>query len=570
MKAATVTWRKGKRCACLQSLEKESVSRKSRIRRGLLGVGIIASCKLLLLGIVLGISPQAEAQYYTTEAGAVPNGVVTRPASPEYSSIPRSAMNVTSYEPTSDRYGNDKPDAGEYSPGMLPQGMGGLPTSGPEKIDARRLQPSDFKGAAGSNPLNSVGCQICGGGFGNPKLWDIDFGIRVLHRGRSRANKIMEGVNLVDGSTKTITGKSITYDIAAGLTADVTRYLGRDSRNNDYYMEFSYAGLNKWDETASFSLGTNFGYWYNDLRVNNFALGSNYNYMVETGTNEAGAKTYQVFNFGGTNSLPGGVPGLSGTTTIYNDFVPTDPSTFDPTYIGSGVNIGDYGTYDEDATQTVYSPTIMRLNVTSELHTAEINLKIAPRGSLHDRLVYLPNGRVRRECRTGWATNMTIGMRYFNLSESAVLSGHDISYSDLNGASYSVDVNNNLLGIQIGGELIDKHCIWSWGTGWKIGPVYNWADKDNYLISNVLSGSQSMTFAKNSQKLGAFADISVWADYKFTKHWTAKVGYDFMWITSVALATEQLSVGTDLGTKDASLTGTVFYQGLTLGAECAW
>ncbi len=569
MKAATVTWRKGMRCASLQSPDKRSVRGKNRIRAGLFGVGIITSCKLLLLGIVLGISPLAEAQNYTTDPGAVPDGVVSRAVTPDYT-VPRTAMGVSSYVPTTDRYGYEKPDAGEYSPGMLPQGMGGLPTSGPEKIDARRLQPSDFKGAAGNNPLNSVGCQICGGGFGNPKLWDIDFGLRVLHRGRSRGNTLIEGVNLETGAGTSIDGKAITFDIAAGLTAGITRYLGRDNRNNDYYFEVEYSGLNKWDETASFSMGSNYVYWYNDLRVNNYVLGSNFNYMVESGTNADGKKTYQLFNFGGTSSLPGGIPGLTGTTTIYNDFVPTDPDTFNPTIIGSGVDIGDYGTYDKDSTQTVYSPTIMRLNVTSELHTLEMNMKIVPRGSLHDRMVYLPNGRVRRECRTGWATNMTVGLRYFNLNESASLSGYDPTYSDLNGASYTVDVNNNLLGLQIGGELIDKHCIWNWGCGWKVGPVYNWADKDNYLVSNVLSGSQAFSYSKNSQKLGAFADISVWADYKFTKHWSAKVGYDFLWVTSVALATEQMTVGADIGTKGASLTGTAFYQGLTFGAECAW
>lgn len=374
------------------------------------------------------------------------------------------------YVRTTDRYGNPKYDFDEYSPGILPQPMGGMPNSGPEKIDPRTLQPSGPKGAAGDTILNSPGCQLCGGGYGNPKLWSFEVGSKILHRESPEYIQSIPEVLAMVSSVSTIQGYAIekdnSFDISGGLLIRAKRYLGRNAKNVNFFLEFEYWGLNEWEMTNRYLF---------------------------------------------------------------------------------------YG-LDEEGESDVDE---MEYKIRSRANSFELNLRIQPRGTLHDKMVYLPNGRVQRQCRQGWTGNMLVGVRYFDQNDYGLLRNiSDNIYMDC-------ETDNNMLGFQIGAELIDQHCMWNWGVNWKVAPLYNWSDR-----TYTASGLERPAKAAEGQ-LAGLADIGVWANYRFSKRWTGRFQYNVMWITGVAQATSQIVQGVNERYAIDNDT-TEFVQGLTVTMEYAW
>ena len=430
-------------------------------------------------------APAAQTAVPSGPVAASYDSVITQPE--EYSisdnivSDPTVAINPTGpfekrgdyYVRTTDRYGNPKYDLDEYSPGILPQPMGAMPNSGPERIDPRTLQPSGPKGAAGDTILNSPGCQLCGGGYGNPKLWDFEIATRILHRETPEQIQYIPGVVGQVNSVQVVQQVSIlkdsSFDISAGLDIRAKRYLGRNAKNVNFFLEFEYWGLNEWNLT-------------------------------------------------------------------------------DSVYI-EGQTIGGA---DDNC--------LIDYKVRSRANSFELNLRVQPRGTLHDRMVYLPNGRVQRQCRQGWSTNMLVGIRYFNQNDFGLMSNLTVP------RFVGCETDNNMLGFQVGGELIDQHCMWNWGVNWKLAPLYNWSDR-TFTFNTPTLGNGSVKAAEG--QLAGIADIGVWVNYRFSKRWTGRFQYNIMWITGVAQETTQLVQGVnDVYAIDNDTTE--FMQGLTLALEYAW
>ena len=426
-------------------------------------------------------APPAPAAQTAIPSGPVASSydsVVTQPeeyANPvDNTTNPTVAVNPTGpfekrgdyYVRTTDRYGNPKYDLDEYSPGILPQPMGAMPNSGPERIDPRTLQPSGLKGAPGDTILNSPGCQLCGGGYGNPKLWSFEVGAKIMHREKPEHIEDVPGILGMVSALSTIEGvvieKDTSFDIAAGLDIRARRYLGRNAKNVNFFLEFEFWGPNEWNLTNRYLF---------------------------------------------------------------------------------------YGKDDEGESAVDE----MEYKVRSRVNSFELNLRIQPRGTLHDRMVYLPNGRVQRQCRQGWSANMLVGIRYFDQNDYGML-------SNLTQGFYTdCEVDNNMLGFQIGGELIDQHCMWNWGVNWKVAPLYNWSDR-TFSAAGLKSAEG---------QLSGIGDIGVWANYRFTKRLTGRFQYNVMWITGVAQATNQLVQGvSDRYAIDNDTTE--FMQGMTVSLEYAW
>ena len=148
---------------------------------------------------------------------------------------------------------------------------------------------------------------------------------------------------------------------------------------------------------------------------------------------------------------------------------------------------------------------------------------------------------------------MLVGFRYFNQNDLGTLRNLTESYY------VDCEADNNMIGFQVGGELQDKHCLWNWGINWKIAPLYNCADR-NYRAAGLKS---------YQGQLAGIADIGVWANYQFTKHWTGRFQYNVMWITGVAQATSQIVQGANERYEVDNDT-TEFMQGLTVSLEYAW
>lgn len=368
-----------------------------------------------------------------------------------------------------------------------------------------------------------TGCAVCGGGYCTPPLWYTEQGVRILTRSRPRRVTLGQEFEQI---TSPVTGqptvvavdvfntRSVNYDIAPGYEATIGRYLGRDSQDRDDFLEFSYWGMNTW-VASNFINGTRF-----------------------------------------TPLVSGGAPPIGATGTIGNLNSP-----FPSDVIG----------FNRANTQT--------LNISSEMHDFELNLRLSPRGR-PDQLILHPNGRWRHECQPGTYMSYLVGLRYMTIGDGAIwhasgrIENSNTGQNIFTSGDYTVQTQNDLLGLQIGTDLIFRRCKWSWGVHAKVGPYVNFA-RCLQEIQNQGAGDPfgfvlfNDRFNAFRQKVALIGEVGFEANYKFTPTLMGRVAYDFMWIPGLALAPEQFQF-TDSPESTINTNGTIFSQGLKLGLEWTW
>ena len=403
--------------------------------------------------------------------------------------------------------GGPEPESATGFPGLTPSG---------QPVNA---MPSPVPGVEtglwdGCEPGNC--CSICGGGYCQPPLWYTDQEVRIINRSRPRRVTLATVPTTVTSSSGTsstvfvdvFNTRSVNYDVAPGYYATVGRYLGRDSQDRDDFLEFTYWGMNTW-------IDSNF--------VN-------------------GQRTTESFY---------GVKNI-GIGDLFSQF-PSD--------------VGGFNRVDSQV-----------VDISSEMHNWELNLRLRPRGR-PDQLVLQPNGRWRRECAPGTYMSYLVGLRYMTVGDGflwhsqGVIDDPDTGQHTVTG-DYKVQTENDMLGLQIGADLIFRRCKWSWGVHSKVGPYVDFARcKQN--IQTVPWGDPFTTVVLNDQfqaikhKAALVGEVGFEANYKFTPSLTGRVAYDFMWISGLALAPEQLQF-TATPEPTINTNGNIFSQGLTMGLEWSW
>lgn len=365
-------------------------------------------------------------------------------------------------------------------------------------------------------------CAICGGGSGCPPDWYTEQGVRIL--GRTRPREIILGSEpfQVQGTTfyePTLTNRTASPDVSAAYAMTVGHYFARDRMNRDHFVEFSFWGLNGWKDEAD---------------------------NTAHSTSE--------------RQLPGQT-----TNTRFG-------SLFSPYTTSAGVFVNGFdGAYEE---HTFYS---------SYNQNFEINGRISPRNR-EDRLVLHPNGKWRRECQPGMYMSYLYGVRYMQVHETFNFHSHSSAQPlDADGnpvgnptpydADYDIVTHNNLLGLQVGADMMFRQCRWAWGVRSKLGAFINFSDQQsNILAPGGMEGATGafehrLSAAKHEASL--IGEVGFTATYKFRPNLMGRAGYDFMWVTGVAMAPEQLQF-VPLPVNKINTNGTIFYHGISLGLEWMW
>jgi len=391
-------------------------------------------------------------------------------------------------------------------------------------VDLESSCESAYPGGSGLDwSAAGLGCEICGGGSSAPPSFYIYQGVRILNRSKTRDTSLSFELAPNTGFfTRKITTPMLSFDVAAGYEATVGRYLGRDSENRDQFVEFSYWGMNSWFSSES-------------------AIGQavTYNATIEDPDNP-----------GETIQVPRAVAG-----NLFTPF-PTDVGGFNRAL-----------THDA--------------SYRSEINNFELNVWLRPRG--RNRLV-MRNGRWRRECQPGRFCSFLFGLRYLSVDERFdFLSRGRINVFDDDGnlvadgtlsGDYLVRTHNDLAGFQIGADLIQRNCKWTWGVRVKAGPYVNFSDQ----VSRVASRAPDDPFATvtlDERRVDRQDEISLVGEFGFIGTYqarpnlTLRASYDFMWITGLALAPEQVTFDTN-PPATINTNGMVFYHGVSLGAEWTW
>jgi hypothetical protein len=378
-----------------------------------------------------------------------------------------------------------------------------------------------------------AGCAICGGGSNvSPPDWYVEQDARVLMRSRPEANGI--GFQFKTDAADTAGSEVMASDSAApnisgvwGMT--IGHYFARDTKNRDHFVEFSFWGLNNWMDEASYSGGR--------TKV----------------TNDSGERTSTHGNlFSGY-----AITEVLNTTLNYN--VPVLNGTVIP------------GFDQVDQQSTFYK---------SSTNNFEVNGRFTPRGR-EDRIVLYPNGKWRRECQPGRYISFLYGVRFFQLNEAFNLhsNGRTDIYDPTSGSlidsqyytgDYDIVTHNNLLGLQVGLDITWRHCRWDWGFYGKVGPYVNFNDQESNINAGLEydpSYIKRVAYSKHSNSI--IGEGGIQGSYKFRPNLVGHVSYDFMWVSGVALAPEQLQFQIN-PVNTINSNGYLFMHGATLGLEWLW
>ncbi len=408
-------------------------------------------------------------------------------------------------------------------PGSVAQQPNPAPGNFQAQAPGATAQPVAQNHATGGDPLidnglwegapAELGCSICGDGNCAPAEWYTEQDVRILNRSRAGRAVISTDYNESDAAYEILNTHSVTPDISAAYGLTIGHHFARDTRNNDHFVEFSFWGLNDWSDSA-----TVYGHRMTDTT------------------------TSPDTTHGSLNSMYYYVPG--GSSLL-------------------GFNNAD----------------MQRIEYTSATNNFEVNGRFTSRNRA-DRLVLDPSGRWRKECRPGMHMTYLYGVRYLQInegfrfhseSEIDTLDDDDVVTSEKHyTGDYDISTHNNLIGLQVGAEMMFHKCRWAWGVRSKIGPYVNFSDQVSDITSGrALDPGYIRRIAGSKHTASLIGEVGFETTYKFRPNLVGRAGYDFMWVTGVATAPGQLQFQPE-PVNTVNSGSLAFFQGVTLGLEWLW
>jgi len=163
------------------------------------------------------------------------------------------------------------------------------------------------------------------------------------------------------------------------------------------------------------------------------------------------------------------------------------------------------------------------------------------------------------------------GFRWAGLDERAglVLSGGDFAGP----SRYDVRSSTNFFGAQLGGRGRMEWDRWAI-DGWaKVALAGTAMSQSADPIVSAIPPNPTIRPARAASEggVGFIGDIAVNLSYRLSDTWRLRTGYNFLWLTGVALAPNQMDFGGS-NTGGTGLAGGagVFLSGANLGLEAAW
>ncbi len=202
---------------------------------------------------------------------------------------------------------------------------------------------------------------------------------------------------------------------------------------------------------------------------------------------------------------------------------------------------------------------------TSTFTSAEANLLLTQQNWRPARVSAYAHEDSNRVITWDWLA----GFRWAGLTEAAALTM--IQPGGLADA-YAVRTNNNLYGGQLG---FRGRVDWgSWALdGWlKAGLAATAASQEQSPIVDSVTGDPYRPGrSAGAGDVGGIFDIDIAVSRRFSEHWAVRVGWNSIWVTGVALATNQFdfSNAATAGTGIAD-GGTLWLNGATVGVEGRW
>jgi len=166
--------------------------------------------------------------------------------------------------------------------------------------------------------------------------------------------------------------------------------------------------------------------------------------------------------------------------------------------------------------------------------------------------------------------------RYFTSSSLAGINGDPLDPAQ---ARFDTDVTNQMTGFQVGGDM--WICVL---PGLRLGGEVKVGVYGNHMNVNTIAGvnyGNIPTFREEQQvnDVSFLGQADLTATYRINYQWTARLGYQFLFVDGVALATENFNTSPPALLSPTPTTtrvpfindnGNVFYHGFYAGLEFMW
>lgn len=214
--------------------------------------------------------------------------------------------------------------------------------------------------------------------------------------------------------------------------------------------------------------------------------------------------------------------------------------------------------------------TSMEYEYDSRMNNFELNYQVKQR-MRKDRMEMEPSGRWVRRAQNSTSFSLLAGLRYFDLNED--FDWRAFGIDDDNNATtapqsgiYRVRTDNDLIGSQIGGSWTIERARWSLGLNAKSGMYLNHTNVINHfsVTGGVANGDNNNTI----DNLSFIMEGGVSGKWHLAPNFSLRSGLDIMYVSSVALAAEQLNfapVSSAINDR-----GSATYMGGSVGFEAYW
>ena len=223
--------------------------------------------------------------------------------------------------------------------------------------------------------------------------------------------------------------------------------------------------------------------------------------------------------------------------------------------------------------------TAMNLEYSSRFLNWEMNYHVAER-MRRDRMELLPTGQWIRRASPGVTWDYTAGLRYFDMEERLDWFAHDVDsvFPDDDptrfvDGHYALHTTNDLYGVQFGFGFTYQSDRWNFTLSTKQGAYINDARARRNLNWSPSDGTINPPddFAHDLHENGVsyIGTGSIVGRYHLRQNWSLRAGWEFMYITGLALAPNQVNFNPAIG-QQLDLVGDVLYHGVSIGSEIYW
>jgi hypothetical protein len=199
----------------------------------------------------------------------------------------------------------------------------------------------------------------------------------------------------------------------------------------------------------------------------------------------------------------------------------------------------------------------------SDLNSFELNFRRQGRPA-RDVLALQPSGRWVRYDNASKIYSFFGGLRFMSANDGVTYTSQ--AANPFTRGVYIVQTHNDMVGLQLGMEVVEKYTTWNWGFRGKIGGLTNFADRfsDITTINGIANRSQNI----EDENLVFLAEGGLFVAYQVRPNLSLRASYDALYLTGIAQAPRNLSLQPAF--PKFNVNGDAIYQGGSVGFEMVW